>query len=612
MSLGNRIFSRGGLLMSEEVGKHVGDYEILAVLGAGGMGKVYKVRNMISDRVEAMKVLLPDLAGLQELPSRFLREIKILAALNHPNIAALRTALTLDNQLVMIMEYVEGRTLAACVEQGPIPAVEASDYISQVLDALSYAHGQKVIHRDIKPSNMMLTPQGVVKLMDFGIARSGRDPALTTAGTTMGSLYYMSPEQVRGEMVDHRSDVYSVGVSLYEMVTGQRPFQSDSDVAIMAAHLQQMPKPPVELRPGLPEALSDVIMTAMAKNPAQRFQSADAFRAALKTVGTSEDFAKPAAPQEVRTASMHPGESTLASSYCFPPPVEASPVVPAATPPPVPPQAQPLPSVLGLSPPRSSHRGLYMGLGALIVVAVLVAAGLYLPRRSKVIAEGKAGSVVKTEASNLPSASSGASSVAKDSIDPTQTNSGSASAVAGAGATTLSAASTPGPTKPNASVREATGADSNASRTDRTSAKMGLPHSHQKGEVVPAGERDNLSFSSEGGQASAVSHDSNPTSSVADVQAQSENSKELEEMERQMDQLASRAGSVHDSLENLRRQQAAQGLGLRGDIASSQERMNTYLGKAQAAMRKEDIRGSKKDMELAEPEVEKLEKFLSR
>jgi len=596
--------------MSGEVGKRVGDYEILAVLGAGGMGKVYKVRNMISDRVEAMKVLLPDLAGRQELASRFLREIKILAALNHPNIAALRTALTLDNQLVMIMEYVEGRTLAACVEQGPIPAVEALDYISQVLDALSYAHGQKVIHRDIKPSNMMLTPQGVVKLMDFGIARSGRDPALTTTGTTMGSLYYMSPEQVRGEVVDHRSDVYSVGVSLYEMVTGQRPFQSDSDVAIMAAHLQQMPKPPIELRPGLPKALSDDIMTAMAKNPAQRFQSADTFRAALKTVGTSEHFAK-SGPEEVQTATIRPVESTLAASYCFPPPVEASPVVPAP-PPPARLQVQPLPSVLGLSPPQSSHRGLYMGLGALIVVAVLVAAGLYLPRRSKVSAEGKAGSVVKTEAINLPSASSGASSVAKDSIDTTQMNSGSASAVAGAGATALSAASTPGPTKPNSSVREATGTDSNASRTDRTSAKTGLPHFRQKGQVVPAGERDNLSLSSDGGQASAIGHDSNSTRSVADTQAQSDNSKELEEMERQMDQLASRAGSVHDSLENLRRQQAEQGLGLRGDIASTLERMNTYLGKAQAAMRKEDIRGSKEYMDLAEPEIEKLEKFLGR
>jgi TolA-binding protein len=130
--------------------------------------------------------------------------------------------------------------------------------------------------------------------------------------------------------------------------------------------------------------------------------------------------------------------------------------------------------------------------------------------------------------------------------------------------------------------------------------------------VVPAGERDNLSLSSDGGQASAIGHDSNSTRSVADTQAQSDNSKELEKMERQMDQLASRARSVHDSLENLRRQQAEQGLGLRGDIASTLERMNTYLGKAQAAMRKEDIRGSKEYMDLAEPEIEKLEKFLGR
>ena len=596
--------------MSGEVGKRVGDYEILAELGAGGMGRVYKVRNVISERVEAMKVLLPDLAGRQELASRFLREIKILAALNHPHIAALRTAFTLDNQLVMIMEYVEGRTLAACLEQGPIPAVEALDYISQVLDALSYAHGQKVIHRDIKPSNMMLTPQGVVKLMDFGIARSGRDPALTTAGTTMGSLYYMSPEQVRGEVVDYRSDVYSVGVSLYEMVTGQRPFQSDSDVSIMAAHLQQMPKPPIELRPSLPKALSDIIMTAMAKNPAQRFESADVFCDALKSVATSDTFAK-RGPQEVPTASMRPVESTLSSSYCLsyclPEQVEGPPEVPALPPTPAPTQAQPLPSVLGLSPPQGSHRGLFMGLGALIVVAVLVVAGLYLPRRSKVIAEGKADSVVKTGASNLPSASIDAPA-ARDSIKDTQMNSGSRSAVAGAGMTTPSPASPSGLRNAESSVRT----DSNASRSGRSSAKSDLVHSRQKGEVVPAGERDTLSVSAASGQATAMGHDSDPTHSVADAQAQSDNSKEVEEIERQMDQLASRASSVHDSLENLRRQQAAQGLGLRGDIASTQERMDTYLGKAQAAMRKEDIRGSKKYMELAEPEIEKLEKFLGR
>src|ERR1700687_2715680 len=152
-------------------GQHLGDYEILGVLGAGGMGKVYKVRNTISDRVEAMKILLPDLAGQKELADRFLREIKVLASLHHPNIAALRTALTLDNQLVMIMEFVPGTTLAAHLEEKAISWGDALTYMDQVLAALSYAHKQKVIHRDIKPANMMLMPSGVIKLMDFGIAR---------------------------------------------------------------------------------------------------------------------------------------------------------------------------------------------------------------------------------------------------------------------------------------------------------------------------------------------------------------------------------------------------------------------------------------------------------
>ena len=291
------------------VGQHVGDYEILSILGMGGMGKVYKVRNVISDRVEAMKILLPDLTGNQSLADRFLREIRLLATLDHPNIAVLRTALTYENQLAMIMEFVEGETLANRAARAPLSTADAVNYSDQVLSALSYAHKQNIIHRDIKPANMMLTPQGVVKLMDFGIARSSTDGSLTTTGTTLGSLNYMPPEQVRGESADARSDIYSFGVSLYEMLTGKLPFQGDSQYSLMTAHLNQIPAEPITLRGDLPAGLNEIIMMAIAKDPANRFQTADAFRAALSSVEVSP---LPASnTTSVTPAPMPSGATTL-------------------------------------------------------------------------------------------------------------------------------------------------------------------------------------------------------------------------------------------------------------------------------------------------------------
>ena len=261
--------------------QRIGDYEVIEQLGRGGMGSVYRVRSLISDRVEAMKVLLPDLVGRQDLAARFEREIKVLAALDHPNIAQLRTALKLDNQLVMIMEFVGGQSLAERVKRGPIPTSEALAYIDQMLNALTYAHAQGVIHRDIKPANMMLTPEGVVKLTDFGVARSQNYEALTATGTTTGSLAYMSPEQINGGAVDARSDLYSLGISLYEMVTGRRPFRANSDFAMMSAQLKEQPRPPIELRSDLNPQLNEIILRALAKNPTERFQSASEFRTAL-------------------------------------------------------------------------------------------------------------------------------------------------------------------------------------------------------------------------------------------------------------------------------------------------------------------------------------------
>ncbi len=328
--------------MSLEPGARIGDYEVLSVLGAGGMGQVYKVRNVISDRLEAIKVLLPNLTENPEVAERFLREIKVQAAMTHPNIASLHTAMRVDNQLLMVMEYVEGHTIDGYMQQGRIPIQHAIGYMAQVLSALSYAHKLGVVHRDIKPANMMITPQGVVKLMDFGIALLAQDRKLTQAGQNVGSLYYMSPEQINGAPnVDGRSDLYSLGVSLYQMLTGKRPFDGDSDFKIMAAHLQHTPVPPIEIDPDLPAALNEVIMLAIARDPDKRFQSADAMLSALTSLNAQSQPAAAAA-------------------------------VPVAKTP-----ARPQP---GPQPAAGSKRGLYMLVGSVATVAVLVVAAMQLPK----------------------------------------------------------------------------------------------------------------------------------------------------------------------------------------------------------------------------------------
>src|SRR5579885_1062422 len=195
--------------MKFEVGTTVGDYQIVGVLGSGGMGQVYKVQNVLSHRFEAMKVLLPGSIGTADAAERFLREIRVQASLNHPNIAQLRTAMRVDDQLIMIIELVEGTTLQAILAKGPLPLKTAVAYAIQALSALGYAHQHGVIHRDVKPANIIITRDGTVKLTDFGIAKAAVDRTLTATGATMGSLYYMSPEQVQGKTtLDGRSDLY--------------------------------------------------------------------------------------------------------------------------------------------------------------------------------------------------------------------------------------------------------------------------------------------------------------------------------------------------------------------------------------------------------------------
>jgi eukaryotic-like serine/threonine-protein kinase len=296
--------------MPIRIGDILGDYQVTGVLGRGGMGKVFRVRSLLTEREEAMKVVLPDVEENAELVDRFLREIKVHASLRHPNIAELRTALRIEDRLVMILELVEGVSLEERLREGPIDVASAAGYITQVLSALAFAHDRGVIHRDIKPANILIDAGGVVKLTDFGIARATGATHLTGVGIAVGTLPYMSPEQIRSGEVDARSDIYSLGLTFYEIVTGRRAIQADTEHGLMNAHFNVMPPDPATINPFVPPAISAAILRALAKEPGQRFQTALDFRAALTSLSPVQSSAA-ALAGAVSTAELADLEARL-------------------------------------------------------------------------------------------------------------------------------------------------------------------------------------------------------------------------------------------------------------------------------------------------------------
>jgi len=266
-------------------GEIVLDHEILRELGAGGMGKVYLVRNLISGRLEALKILRPDLVFVLESSDRFQREIRIAAGLDHPNIAVLRTAFRWNrNRFAMLMEFVDGVSLEKRMTANRLSLAGVLSTVSQILSALSYAHNLGVIHRDIKPANIICEPSGRAKLLDFGLAVESSGRGTTGAGSILGSVHYMSPEQIQGKPVDRRTDIYSMGIALYELVTGSKPFDGPSDYSVMSAHLNCQARAPLQVSSGVSWELSEIILTAINKDPSDRFQSASAFRTALMSL----------------------------------------------------------------------------------------------------------------------------------------------------------------------------------------------------------------------------------------------------------------------------------------------------------------------------------------
>src|SRR5438876_10614527 len=261
-----------------------GRYRILRKLGTGGMANVYLAEDEVLGRRVAIKILNDRHAGDDQFVERFRREAKNAASLSHPNIVSIYDRGEAEGTYYIAMEYLDGRSLKELiVARGPAPIHLAVDYARQILAAIRFAHRHGIVHRDIKPHNVLVDAEGRLKVTDFGIARAGASQ-MTEAGSIIGTAQYLSPEQARGSAVDQRSDLYSVGVVLYEMLTGDVPFTGETPVEIAMRHLSDTPQPPSTKRPEIPPDLDMIVLRALAKNPDDRFQTAEEMDAELERV----------------------------------------------------------------------------------------------------------------------------------------------------------------------------------------------------------------------------------------------------------------------------------------------------------------------------------------
>ena len=262
--------------MQNYVGKRLdGRYEIREIIGVGGMAVVYKAYDNIDDRIVAVKILKEEFLANEEFRRRFKNESKAIAVLSHMNIVKVFDVSYGDRLQYIVMEYVEGITLKEYIQQqGVVSHREAVFFIMQVLRALQHAHDKGIVHRDIKPQNILLLENGVIKVTDFGIARFFASETRTMTDSAIGSVHYISPEQARGDVTNDKADIYSVGVMLYEMLTGKLPFESDNTVSVAIMQLQKDPVMPREINPQIPIGVEQIIIKAMQKNPYDRYQSA--------------------------------------------------------------------------------------------------------------------------------------------------------------------------------------------------------------------------------------------------------------------------------------------------------------------------------------------------
>jgi beta-lactam-binding protein with PASTA domain len=346
-----------------------GRYRIIRKLGSGGMANVYLAEDQELGRRVAIKILNDRHAGDEQFVERFRREAKNAAGLSHPNIVSIYDRGEAEGTYYIAMEYLDGRSLKELIlSRGPAPVLVAVDYARQILAALRFAHRHGIVHRDIKPHNCLVDAEGHVKVTDFGIARAGASQ-MTEEGSIIGTAQYLSPEQARGTQVDQTSDLYSLGIVLYEMLTGNVPFTGDSPVEIAMKHLSATPQPLTATRPDIPKSLESVVLRALAKDPASRYQSADEMDADLERVGRGLNVSREtedAATTVLRGAALTDGAQTT--------------IVPSSAATQVRPPRPPTDDYFDYAEP-ARRRSFWPWLLAILLVAAAVVAGFYVYRQ---------------------------------------------------------------------------------------------------------------------------------------------------------------------------------------------------------------------------------------
>jgi serine/threonine protein kinase len=377
--------------MESIVGQTVSHYDFLEKLGSGGMGEIYKARDSRLNRIVAVKVLAPGRTRDPQRRRRFIQEAQAASALNHPNIITIHDILPEGDTQYMVMEHVAGQTLHQLISAGRLPIPQVLQIATQMANALAVAHAAGIIHRDFKPANVMVTGSGLVKILDFGLAKlmdpagplrpagsesANQDPAtltapLTAEGAIMGTVNYMSPEQAEGLKVDARSDIFSFGAVLYEMVTGKRAFDGDSGVSILSAVLRDEVKPIREIAPEVPAELDNLIARCLRKNTAERWQSMSEVAAALNGMRGRLD----AAPAPAVVTSAPSGRGSVTASDSEP----------------------------RTSPPKSNRRiALLLGAGAALLAATAIAGTWWQMHRQPAVLPAQAASITPPAASSVP------------------------------------------------------------------------------------------------------------------------------------------------------------------------------------------------------------------